>query len=123
MSVEVLPERQSKELVVGGCPCPDVGGEGAPGVGKAAADALEVQAEPQRGIEQAPSGVVQRETAGRRLLKHAFAHQVSEHPVQGSGVAAGCGGQAIDFRISGGEEVGDPQGRDHVEAPGSAEIA
>jgi len=38
-------------------------------MGKAAADAIEVQAEPLRWVEQRLCGLVQRKPAGRRLLK------------------------------------------------------
>jgi hypothetical protein len=84
-------------LVVGGSARPDVGEEGAPRVRKTAADALEVKAVTLRWVEQPLGGFVQREPAGRRLLKHASAHQVPEHPTQGIGVAACRRGKAIDL--------------------------
>jgi SAM-dependent methyltransferase len=48
--------------------------EAAPGIGHAAADASEVQAEVLRRIEQSQSCFIEREATGRWLLKDAFAH-------------------------------------------------
>src|SRR5439155_1850047 len=95
-------ERQSELFVVSGSACPDVSGECAPCIGHPAADPCKVEAQPRSGIEQPASSVVQSESAGRRLLKHAFTHQVSEHSVQCVGVAARGGGNVADCYLSGG---------------------
>ena len=57
VGVQILPERQAEDLPVGGLAHSDIGKEHAPGVGKAAADALEIQAETLCWIEQALGGL------------------------------------------------------------------
>jgi hypothetical protein len=64
MGLEVVPERQSELLLVRWRACPYVGEQGAPRVGHAAADALEVEAKMPRRVEQPLGGLVQREPAG-----------------------------------------------------------
>lgn len=123
MGVQVLPERQAENLVVGGSACPDVGEEAAPCVGKTAADAFEVKAQTLRWVEEPPGGFVQRESAGLRFLKDAFAHQMFEHPVQDIGVALRRRRKVIDFVRAGGDMVGDSQGCHYVDAPRRAKIA
>jgi len=75
------------------------------------------------GFEQPARGVVQREPARSRFLKHAFAHEVSEHSIQGVGVAARRRGKAGDVHVPGGDVLSNAQRRHNVETPGSAEIA
>jgi hypothetical protein len=97
--------------------------EAAPGVGQAAADAFEVKTEPLPWVKQLLSSFVQGKAAGRCLLKDLFADQVFEHPGQDIGVAACRRRQAGNFGYTGGDVVGDPQGRHHVDAPRRAKIA
>ena len=92
-------------------------------MGKAAADTVEVEAQTLRRVEQSPGGLVQREPAGRRLLKQALAHQMPEQAVQDAGIAARRRGKIIDVGDARSDMVGDPQRRRHVHAPGRAEIA
>lgn len=123
MGFQVLPEGQAEDLVIGGSARADGAEEAAPGIGHAAADASEVQAEVQRQIEQSQSCFIEREATGRWLLKDAFAHQMPEHPLQGVGIALCLLGKSCDVSGTGGEVVGDPQGRHHMDAPGCAKIA
>jgi len=60
---------------------------------------------------------VQREPAGRRFLEHALTDEVPQHSVQGIGGGAGRRGQVIDLGYPGGNVVGDPECRSHVNAP------
>jgi Oxidoreductase molybdopterin binding domain/Mo-co oxidoreductase dimerisation domain len=85
-----------EDFVVTGPASPDVSEQRAPGVGHAAANALQVKTETLRWVEQAPRRLIQREPAGHGLLKHPLAHQVPKHVVQGAGVTARRRGQAID---------------------------
>jgi len=120
MGVQVLPEWQPEDLVVRGLPCPDVGGEGSPGVGETAADAVEVKAEALRRVAQPLGDFVQHEPAGRRFLKHAFPGEVGKHPVQGVGVAVGRRGKLLDVGGARGHALGDSQRGHHMDAPRSA---
>ena len=62
-------------------------------------------------------------TGRGRFLEHALTDEVPQHSVQGIGGGAGRRGQVIDLGYPGGNVVGDPECRSHVNAPRSAEIA
>ena len=59
-------------------------------------------------IEKSPSGLVKGETACGRLFKHARAHQVREHAVQGIGVTTCRVGKVVDLVFTRGNVVRDP---------------
>src|SRR5207253_10216382 len=76
VGVEIFPERQTEALGIGGPAGTDVAEQGAPGVGHAAADAVEVEADPQARVEQAAGGLIQGEPAGGPPFEHALADEL-----------------------------------------------
>jgi hypothetical protein len=89
----------------------------------ATADPAEIQAEAHPRVQQPPGRPVQREAAWTGLFEQALADQVPQHAAQGAGVGARGRGQLGDLGEPGLHVVGDPERRDHVDAPRRAEVA
>src|SRR5213075_1862258 len=94
-------------FMIGGLAGANGGKKGAPGVGHAAAEGVEIEAEASRFTKQAAGEIVERKAAGRRLFEEALRDQVAQHAVQRIAIGAGGGGEIADFGMAGFDMIGD----------------
>ena len=74
----------------------------------ATAKGVEVEAEPDRILQQHSRGVIEREMAARRLFEESLAYQMPQDPGQRVGIGARGGGKLVDLRVPRRNVIGDP---------------
>jgi hypothetical protein len=91
-------------------------------MGKASANAVEVQSKTLRWVEQFAGGLVERKMAGPRFLEDAFTNEMFEHSVQHVCVALSRCGKVVYVVQAGGDVISNSKRGCYVNAPGRAEI-
>jgi hypothetical protein len=82
MCGQVVPERPPEDLVVCGRAGADRAQQTPPRVRHPAPDALQIEPEPCRRIQQQPGGLVQRKASGVGLVEHAFADEMPQDTME-----------------------------------------
>src|SRR5215469_16725317 len=122
MRIQILPERPAVDLDVRGAARANGLGERGPRVDHTSAEAIEIQAEAQTGIEQPSGVVVQRERPWLGFGEDAFGDELAQHAGQSLGISLARGGKVGNGSGARLQVARDVQSRDGVQGPGSGEI-
>lgn len=122
MGGEIVPEGEAEDFVVGGSAGADGGEKRGPGVGHAAAETIEIEADAGAGREELAGGVIEFEMAGGGFEEDSLGDEMAEDAVEGFGVGSGGGGEVCNFGVAGVEVFGDAESDGDVEGPGGGEV-
>src|SRR5262249_683723 len=114
---EVPPERPAEDLMIGRLARPHGGEQRCPRICHASAEGVEMEAAPQRLLQQLPRYIVQSEAARRRLLKHAFRDEMTNNSLQRLAISPRRASQLTDLLLPGEDVVSNSQSRSNMHAP------